>query len=336
MKIKGYSGYHGRRGRQKVILTLVLLIIVLLSGVFLLLQNYVVYDDSGKVRFDLPFLQRGEDDAPPLNNDEVTLDIVVPEEKVSPLQPVKELHARLVGSLVLTRDPKKTLESTPEEDIAIEVKRVNGSITYASQAAIPEEVDVAREETMENLKTILAGDKYVVARMSTFCDSYFVRAYRDAALCRENGGYWYDADSRTWLDPTHPQTVAYITSLCQELTTLGFDELMLDNFSYPTTGNLSAIYGLEQVDKNAVLMEFAAALRANLPDETVLGIVLHNDLSAEDGIEASLITEYFDRVYVTADVDVAELQKALGEEYGAERIVAITGRAPETGSYILG
>ena len=336
MKTKGYSGYHGRRKKQKVLITLVLVVVVLLCGAFLLLQNYFVYDDSGKIRLDLPFLEENVEETPPLNDDEINIDIVKPEEKPSPLHDVKELHARMVGSLVLKRDPAKTLESTPEEDIVIEVKRVNGSITYASEALIPEEVDVTGGDTMTNLRAILAGDKYVVARMSIFCDSYFVRAYRDAALCRDNGGYWYDADSRTWLDPTHPQTTAYITSLCQELTALGFDELMLDHFAYPVTGNTAAIDGLAQTDREAVLADFVAALRANLPKDTVLGIVLHNDLSAEDGINAELITEYFDRVYVTSNVDVAALQEELGEEYGAERYVAITGKATESGGYMIG
>ena len=336
MKIKGYSGYHGRRKKQKVLITLVLIVAVLLCGAFLLLQDYFVYDDSGKISLDLPFFDRGGEDSPTVNEDEVTIDIVTPEEKPSSLREVKELHARMVGSLVLKRDPEKTLESTPEEDIVIEVKRVNGSITYASEANIPEEVDVTGGDTMTNLKAILAGDKYVVGRMSTFCDSYFVRAYRDAALCRDNGGYWYDADSRTWLDPAHPQTTAYITSLCQELTALGFDELMLDHFAYPVTGNTAAIDGLAQTDREAVLADFIAALRANLPESTVLGIVLRNDLSAEDGINAELITESFDRVYVTANVDITALREELGEGYGAERIVAMTGKAPESGSYMIG
>ena len=336
MKIKGYSGYHGRRKKQKVLITLVLIVAVLLCGAFLLLQDYFVYDDSGKISLDLPFFDRGGEDSPTVDEDEVTIDIVTPDEKPSSLREVKELHARMVGSLVLKRDPEKTLESTPEEDIVIEVKRVNGSITYASEANIPEEVDVTGGETMTNLKAILAGDKYVVGRMSTLCDSYFVRAYRDAALCRDNGGYWYDADSRTWLDPTHPQTTAYITSLCQELTALGFDELMLDHFAYPVTGNTAAIDGLAQTDREAVLADFVAALRANLPEGTVLGIVLRNDLSAEDGINAELITTYFDRVYVASHVDVTALREELGEGYGAERIVAMTGKAPESGSYMIG
>ncbi|MBQ3549271.1 MAG: hypothetical protein IJA33_05280 [Oscillospiraceae bacterium] len=337
MKHRGYTGYHGRRSQQKRWLTLLLIVVLLLGGAFLLVQNYVVYDDSGKMHFDIPFFGRVDEDEPPaLQDEDITIDIIAPEEGVLTLRPVKELHGRQLGSRVLIRDSEKAVEAVPEEDVVIEVKRVNGFVNYDSQVNIPPEVDVSRGETLANFKAVLAGEKYVVARMSTFCDSYFVRAYREAALSRENGSYWYDGDNRTWLDPTHPQTLAYITALCQELTELGVDELMLDHFAYPVTGNVTAIVGLDQTDRAEVLSDFAAALRANLPEETVLGIVLHNDLAAEDGINAELITSCFDRVYVAADVDTVALKETLGPGYGAERIVSLVTKAPESGGYVIG
>ena len=337
MRSKGYSGYHGRNNKQKRLLTLALVVVLLLGGAFLLVQNYVVYDDSGKMYFDIPFFEREEiEDGPAVDADDVTIDVIAPEEETLLLRPVKELHARQMGARVLIRDAEKTVASVPESDVVIEVKRVNGFINYDSQVNIPPEVDVSRGDTLANFKAVLAGEKYIVARMSTFCDSYFVRAYRDAALSRDNGGYWYDGDNRTWLDPTHPQTLAYITALCQELAELGVDELMLDHFAYPVTGNVEAIVGLNEVDREKVLADFAAALRANLPEDTVVGIVLHNDLSAEDGISADLITTHFDRVYVDANVDTAALQEALGSAYGAERMVTMTNKALESGSYLIG
>jgi hypothetical protein len=224
--------------------------VVLLAAAFLLVQDYLVYDSNGKMRLDLPFFEKEtQEQEVPLNNDEVTIDILTPEDVEDPRLPVKELHGRMMAARVLERDVEKTVAATLEDDIVIEVKRVNGFITYHSAAAIPEEVDVARGETMENFKAVLEGEKYVVARMSTLCDSYFVRAYREAALGRENGGYWYDGDNRTWLDPAHPQTLVYITSLCQELTEMGVDELMLDYFSYPTSGNLAAMVVIDAVTR---------------------------------------------------------------------------------------
>lgn len=336
MRTKGYSGYHGRGNKQKRLLTLLLILVLLLGGAFLLVQNYVVYDDSGKMHFDIPFFDRVDDDqTPSLGDEDITIDILVPEDTLT-LRPVKELHARQMGARVLIRDSEKEVSAAPESDVVIEVKRVNGFINYDSQINIPPEVDVSRGDTLANFKAVLAGEKYVVARMSTFCDSYFVRAYRDAALNRENGGYWYDGDNRAWLDPTHPQTLAYITTLCQELAELGVDELMLDHFAYPVTGNVEAIYGREETDQEEVLYDFAAALRANLPEDMVVGIVLHNDLSAEDGINAALITDYFDRVYVAPNVDAAALKEALGSAYGSERVVAMTTKALSSGSYLIG
>ena len=337
MRSKGYSGYHGRKNKQKRLLTLLLILVLLLGGAFLLVQNYVVYDDSGKMYFDIPFFDRVEDDdVPSVDADDITIDVIAPEEETLSLRPVKELQARQMGSRVLNHDSEKEVAAVPESDVVIEVKRVNGFINYDSQIDIPPEVDVARGDTLANFKAVLAGEKYVVARLSAFCDSYFVRAHRDAALSRENGGYWYDGDNRTWLDPTHPQTLAYITTLCQELAELGVDELMLDLFAYPVTGNVEAIYGLEETDREKVLSDFAAALRANLPEDTVVGIVLHNDLSAEDGISAELITTHFDRVYVAPNVDVPALKEALGGAYGAERYVMLTDRAAQTGGYLIG
>ena len=337
MRSKGYSGYRGRKKKQKKLLAVVLVLVVLLAAAFLLVQDYLVYDSNGKMRLDLPFFEKEtQEQEVPLNNDEVTIDILTPEEVEDPRLPVKELHGRMMAARVLERDVEKTVAATLEDDIVIEVKRVNGFITYHSAAAIPEEVDVARGETMENFKAVLEGEKYVVARMSTLCDSYFVRAYREAALGRENGGYWYDGDNRTWLDPAHPQTLVYITSLCQELTEMGVDELMLDYFSYPTSGNLAAIYGLADVDRAAVLADFVAALRANLPEGTVLGIVLRNDLSVEDGVDAALITNGFDRVYLAPGVDTAAVKEALGSGYGAERYVILAEKAPEAGGYLIG
>lgn len=335
---KGYNGYRGRKKKQKWLIAAALIVLVLLCGGFLLAQNYMVYDDSGKMHLDLPLFNRAEDESDPplLGDDDVTIDIVQPEDEPSLLRPVKELHARMAASRVLERDAEKSVSAMVEDDVVIEVKRVNGFINYRSEVSIPDEVDMAQGQTMENLKAVLAGEKYVVARMSTLCDSYFVRAYRDAALNHNNGGYWYDGDSRTWLDPAHPQTLVYITSLCQELAQLGVDELMLDYFSYPSTGNLGSINGLDEVNREEVLMDFAGALRANLPESMVLGIVLRSDLTVDNGVSAEMIRENFDRVYLASGVDGEQVKAALGNGYGAERYVTITGKAPETGGYLLG
>ncbi len=332
---KGYHNYRGRGRRQKRLLAVVLVLVILAAVAYLVIQNYIVYDDAGKAHIEWPFRKdepQTDTQEPAIPDGDVTIDYV----DNGYMPHLEALHARMLPTDVLRQDPQTVLDSLTESAFAVETKRVNGSITYTTAVAVPDQVDVAQYDTMANLQTLLAGDAYSIARMSVFCDSYFVRAYPDAALCVESGSYWYDADSMAWLDPSNPQVLVYITTLCQEYASLGFDEIALDYFSYPTTGRLDSIAGLENVDRTQVLTDFAKSLRANLPDTVKLSIVLRSDLSADFGLSADLLAENFDRVYVENGVDTAALQQALPEKFdAATRLVPIVTEAPESGSYLV-
>ncbi len=332
---KGYHNYRGRGRRQKRLLAVVLVLVILAAVAYLVIQNYIVYDDAGKAHIEWPFRKdapQADTQEPAIPDGDVTIDYV----DNGYMPHLEELHARMLPADVLRQDPQTVLDSLTESAFAVETKRVNGSITYTTAVAVPEQVDVAQYDTMTNLQTLLAGDAYSIARMSVFCDSYFVRAYPDAALCVESGSFWYDADSMAWLDPSNPQVLVYITTLCQEYASLGFDEIALDYFSYPTTGQLDSIAGLENVDRLQVLTDFVKSLRANLPDTMKLSIVLRSELSADFGLSADLLAENFDRVYVENGVDTAALQRALPEKFdAATRLVPIVTEAPESGSYLV-
>ena len=332
---KGYHNYRGRGRRQKRLLAVVLVLVILAAVAYLVIQNYIVYDDAGKAHIEWPFRKdapQADTQEPVIPDGDVTIDYV----DNGYMPHLEELHARMLNADVLRQDPRTVLDSLTESAFAVETKRVNGSITYTTAVAVPEQVDVAQYDTMTNLRTLLAGDAYSIARMSVFCDSYFVRAYPDAALCVESGSFWYDADSMAWLDPSNPQVLVYITTLCQEYADLGFDEIALDYFSYPTTGQLDSIAGLENVDRLQVLTDFVKSLRANLPDTVKLSIVLRSELSADFGLSADLLAENFDRVYVESSVDTAALQQALPEKFDADtRLVPIVTEASESGSYLV-
>ena len=332
---KGYHNYRGRGRRQKRLLAVVLVLVILAAVAYLVIQNYIVYDDAGKAHIEWPFRKdapQADTQEPVIPDGDVTIDYV----DNGYMPHLEELHARMLSADVLRQDPRTVLDSLAESAFAVETKRVNGSITYTTAVAVPEQVDVAQYDTMTNLQTLLAGDAYSIARMSVFCDSYFVRAYPDAALCVESGSFWYDADSMAWLDPSNPQVLVYITTLCQEYADLGFDEIALDYFSYPTTGQLDSIAGLENVDRLQVLTDFVKSLRANLPDTVKLSIVLRSELSADFGLSADLLAENFDRVYVESGVDTAALQRALPEKFDADtRLVPIVTEESESGSYLV-
>lgn len=332
---KGYHNYRGRGRRQKRLLAVVLVLVILAAVAFLVIQNYIVYDDAGKAHIEWPFRKdepQPDTQEPAIPDNDVTIDYV----DNGYMPHLEALHTRMLPADVLRQDPQTVLDSLTENAFAVETKRVNGSITYTTAVEVPQQVDVAQYDTMANLQTLLAGDAYSIARMSVFCDSYFVRAYPDAAMRVESGSFWYDAASMAWLDPTNPQVLVYITTLCQEYAQLGFDEIALDYFSYPTAGRLDSIAGLEGVDKVQVLTDFVQSLRANLPDSVKVSIVLRSEPAADFGLSPEMLAQNFDRIYLEAGVDAAALRQQLPEKFDADtRLVPIVAVPAETGSYVV-
>ena len=334
---KGYHNYRGRgrKRRQQIVLAAVLVAVILAAAAFLVIQNYIVYDDAGKAHIEWPFRKeepQPDQQEPGVPDGEVTIDYV----DTGYAPHLETLHAQMLETNILRQDPQAVLDSLTENAFAVETKRVNGSITYTTAVEGPQQVDVAQYDTMANLQTLLAGDAYSIARMSVFCDSYFVRAYPDAAMRVESGSFWYDAASMAWLDPTNPQVLVYITTLCQEYAQLGFDEIALDYFSYPTAGRLDSIAGLEGVDKVQVLTDFVQSLRANLPDSVKVSIVLRSEPAADFGLSPEMLAQNFDRIYLEAGVDAAALRQQLPEKFDADtRLVPIVAVPAETGSYLV-
>lgn len=334
---KGYHNYRGRgrKRRQQIVLAAVLVAVILAAAAFLVIQNYIVYDDAGKAHIEWPFWKeepQPDQQEPGVPDGEVTIDYV----DTGYAPHLETLHAQMLETNILRQDPQAVLDSLTENAFAVETKRVNGSITYTTAVEVPQQVDVAQYDTMANLQTLLAGDAYSIARMSVFCDSYFVRAYPDAAMRVESGSFWYDAASMAWLDPTNPQVLVYITTLCQEYAQLGFDEIALDYFSYPTAGRLDSIAGLEGVDKVQVLTDFVQSLRANLPDSVKVSIVLRSEPAADFGLSPEMLAQNFDRIYLEAGVDAAALRQQLPEKFDADtRLVPIVAVPAETGSYLV-
>lgn len=335
MAIRGYNSYRGRSNPGKVIGAIALAVVILACVGYLVAQNYIVYDDTGKPHFELPFRKKETAQTEPVTipEEDVQIEYVMPE---SPLTPVQALHATQLYDGALKQDPAQVLAEA-DESMIVEVKRLNGAITYTTEVDVPAQVYVEKYDTLANLKTLLADGRYTVARMAVFCDSYFVRAYHDAAFQLRSGSFWYDSGGWTWLDPAVPQVLTYVTSLCQEYAQLGFHEIMLDYYSYPLAGNLSAIAADPEVDRAQVLRDFAGVLKAALPEDMVLSIVVRAPLGEETGVTADLIESSFDRVYVAPDLDADAVLSGLDSAYRTEegRVVPMTYLKPQSGSYAV-
>ena len=93
---KGYHNYRGRGGRQKRLLAVVLVLVILAATAFLVIQNYIVYDDAGKAHIEWPFRkdepQPDDNATPPVSQDDVNIDYV--DNGYAPH--LQELHAQML------------------------------------------------------------------------------------------------------------------------------------------------------------------------------------------------------------------------------------------------
>lgn len=348
MATQGYSRYRGRGGGHKGGLIAVLVLILLTAVAFLVSQRYLVYDETGKAHWELPFIhqsdtQQERPDDNPISPEDVVIEREdpepepEPEPEPQPRQKLTELHARELenGSLWWNTD---YVLSNVEGDMMVEVKRPSGGITYGTEVKTPSGVVVERGVTRDNLTTLLQSDHYAVARLSCFRDTSYAEGLPDTALKATWDDVWYDGDGRAWLDPANADTLAYLTALCQECAQLGFDEILLDGFCYPVSGNQEALSLAEGLDKTAVLTEFAAAIRQALPENVALSVAYRGNmggLGGGNGLTAELLAS-FDRIYVDESVDREALDEVLPEDFDRTGGLALICYAkPESGGYVI-
>ena len=331
MATKGYNSYHGRASGGRIALIVVLALVLVGALAYLALQNYVVYDEAGNAKIELPFLHKKSEDKgeTPSGDDTRRDDIVDTVEPEHPHVTVAALHGTRLPDDCLWWGADYILNTLAPEDLVLAVKRSTGGITYATGVETPQGVVVETGRPLDCLNTLLQSGRYTVGHVVCFQDSAYARALPETALVREDGQLWYDGEGQAWLDPTNAQVLQYITALVKECGELGFKEVLLDQFRYPAdtegVANTAA-------DEAQVLADFAEKLRAALPEGVALSVVVRDT----ECLSVAQMAELFDRLYVPAAGDLAAVKAALPAGYDPEsRVVAMTAEAAQSGSYMI-
>ena len=343
MGTRGYSSYHGRRSGRRIAVVAVLLAVFLAAAGYLVLQNFIVYESDGSIRLELPFFEKDEIpsaddemiDAPPVE--------ILPgdDELAEALPPAVEIRAGLISAAALCRDPAVQFQAVADAGcnaVVVPVKGDNGVYYYTSPLAKTKATD-SKAVSQSLLQTTLAETQLRrIAQLSCFHDSFF--AFSDMAgtgICQSNGYIWYDNRSSYWLEPSKSAAREYLCAVAQECVAMGFDELLLTEFTYPTLGKLDKIdYSTMTMTKEDALETFLSDLRTAVGDEIAISVVLPEEtiLAGWDetaGIDVSRIVPMVDRIYVAA-VDHAAVLSAL-EKAGAADAEAITVWMDEEGNF---
>lgn len=341
---KGYRSYRGRGSKGKAALAAVLVLVIVAALGFLWVQEYIVYDADGGAHLELPW-QTGE--APPAQEEDPqeNVEVIVQE----PERPT-ELAAFSVVGTPLTQSAWQeewiaalASSSLVYNAVALTLKDRTGSIFFDAADAAAGTVSTV-EDTAAALAEVTESDFHTIARMSCFLDPIAARADVENVGLKNTGGYiYYDGNDLNWLDPNKPAARQYLCGLAQQIADLGFDEILLTDVGYPTTGPLDKIdYG--GADRAESIRTFLEELRSALADYGVdISIqlpaeVLTSGADDDAGLVLSEIAPLVDRVYAvtTADQIPALTDAVTAAHDGTGFVAELAAHGPDvTGSCLI-
>ena len=330
---RGYRSYHGRRSTGKILLAVALVLVLLAAAGYLAIQNFIVYESDGSIRVELPFFHAAEnggeaeeDDLPPVE--------ILPGDQEQGGEAAEPLRAGIVSAARLCGSGTTVLQTLAEEDcgaVVVEMKGDNGFFYYTSDLAKRgATADSAVSQTRMAAVLAEAEELQAIARISCFHDSFY--AFSDmagAGICQSSGYIWYDNQSSYWLEPSKQAARDYLYAVAGECVAMGFDQILLSGFTYPTEGNLSQIdYSHMTVSKEDALCSFLTGLRETVGEEIPLSVELSEAvvLAGRDetaGLDLARILPLVDRIYVAAADEQAVLDAVVAAGGAESQVVFI-------------
>ena len=340
----GVGGYRGRRTITDILrfiaIALAVVVVLVLAGLWFG-QDYIVYTDDG-LRLELPpFLQNLRQERPREDPDpgsihytempdvsgEGSASSSEPEEIGKPVSVAYELPVSdVTGGTAAGRLAQ--LENA--RALVVEMKGQDGKLAWHSEhkTALWSEVS-GPQAASDALKQWNGGEVCTIARVCCFRDD--AAPYHNNALALRRGQYnWRDELGLRWLSPAQKDAQAYLAALCGELAALGFDEIVLEDFTFPTQGNLESISRGERYDPARFSQEVESFLsqveQALAPYGTTLSLRLRADsLSQSSGLTPQLVERYAGRVWTEEPV----LLESAGLALDGERLVEIVSQPRE-------
>jgi len=342
------------------VLAVVLVLVIVIAAGVIYLQQFIVYSADGRRQIVLPWQTEDEKKTPPPEDqgEDPTgdLDVIVqepedpaPKEIIALSFPTQELWQNTWAefrNLALG-----DLASGPYNAVAVRLKTANGTIYFDSANAVSGAVDVAEDpgETAAALDLITSQEGlYTIASMSCLQDFKAANADVEGRGLKNTGGYiFYDGNNSLWLDPAKPGAREYVCALAKEIAELGFDELLLTDFSYPTVGKINKInYNTEAAlednldllltDLNAALESYDILLSMEIPEA-----VIAEGPDTVAGLNLSRLVGKVDRIYAVTTPEKAEslsgiVAQAAGADGKTEFVPELAEDSPAlTGSRLI-
>ena len=227
------------------------------------LQRYVIYtDDGAELNFELSSYElSGKEAVQPKAEQNISIFYNEGADAIDTTHEVTQLNGYYITSEMFQQDIDYVMlqiERFPAgTPVMIDMKGGFGSFFY--QSNLPDAVISAStniEKVSQLITRLQTKGFYTIARISAFQDRSYGETHVSSGLYMLNRrGLWMDSEGMYWLDPTNATTTSWITSQVLELRDLGFDEVLLDDFCFPTSDQY-----IFTGDKAAALQSAAATL----------------------------------------------------------------------------
>ena len=360
---KGYNSYRGRGSKWRFLMALILVVVIAVAASVIYLQQFLVYSADGRRQIVLPW-QTEEHEPPPEGGTEdpenqPDVDLVVqepedqrPKETVAfslPAQPLRQSAWGEFDTLAFGGG------SGAYNAVAIRLKTSNGTIYFDSANAVSGAVEIVNEQGEDPQETAYAiglftsrEGLHTIASMSCLQDFKAANADVEGRGLKNTGGYiFYDGNNSLWLDPAKPGAREYVCALAKEIAELGFDELLLTDFSYPTVGKINKIAYNTDVplannldlllsDLNTALEPYDILLSVEIPAE-----IITQGPDTVAGLDLSRLAGRVDRIYAAAAPEQVEtlsglVAQAAGADGRTEFVPELTENSPlVTGSRLI-
>ena len=351
---KGYSSYRGRGPRWKILLAIALVLVIAVAASVIYLQQFLVYSADGRRQIVLPW--RTEENSPPPGEQEdpdgepsVELVVQQPESQ----EPRETDAVSLPAAALRMADWSEFVNQGLGEHnaVALRLKTTNGTIYFESANAVSGAVEVAEDpgDTAAALAAVTSREGlYTIASMACLQDFKAANADVEGRGLKNTGGYiFYDGNNSLWLDPAKPAAREYVCALAKEIAELGFDELLLTDFSYPTVGKINKIdYNTEVPLANNLDLLLGDLRTALEPYNILLSVEIPESVITDGpdgvaGLDLNRLAGRVDRVYAVTTPEKVEalsnlVAQAAGTDGKTEFVPELTADSPSvTGSRLI-
>ncbi len=315
--------YRTKNVLRKLCVTI--LIILLAASMALLLwllwlNRYVVYTRDGvKLDFDVsPVLPEGELAVPPTPGATIDIyynegeNVILPENtELTQLSGIYITGEMLAQDISAIRQQLKTLPA--ETPVMLDVKNIRGEFYFTT--SLGKNASAIDPVQMDGLIKELRANHYLIARLPALRDYWYgLENVNDGIFNPNRLSLWMDAERCYWLNPASDGTLSYLVQIAKELRTLGFDEVVFDDFCVPDT---DAIYF--EGDRAEAINKTAASLATICATDTFA-------VSFANNTETFLLPDGRSRLYLqnVAAADAAATAERTGLADPDIRLVFLT------------